>query len=130
MHRTRLATSLPALAIATVLAAGMTGCGQSASTASTTNSVDPATATLPPPAAEMPASPNLPTAPSVPGNPAAPADPGTAASVPVTPPDTDAAYNRGAGNANVGPGNDGSAGTQPSGSNSETNATRRDPPPR
>ncbi|PZN92151.1 MAG: hypothetical protein DCF31_17425, partial [Alphaproteobacteria bacterium] len=47
---------------------------------------------------------------------------------PVQPSNDPAAYNSGAGNANLGPGNDGSAGTMPSGTGNQLNEPDAVPP--
>ncbi|WP_426165163.1 hypothetical protein [Sandarakinorhabdus sp. DWP1-3-1] len=113
--------------IALLAAAALSACGESASKSARDNAaMDETTAGMP--VTTAPPSTDLPTAPAVPGNPEAAAGPGDPSAGTVTPSDDPAAYNAGAGNANLGPGNDGSAGTLPSGTGNQLNEPN--PPPR
>lgn len=113
--------------IALLAAAALSACGESASKSARDNAgIDESTAGMPATTAQP--STDLPTAPAVPGNPEAAAGPGDPSAGTVTPSDDPAAYNAGAGNANLGPGNNGSAGTMPSGTSNQQNAPN--PPPR
>ena len=107
--------------IAIAAAACLAACGKPASEAARDNAaVDQTSAAVPR------ASTDLPAAPSVPGNPNAAADPAGPAGPAMTPPAAAGTeYNNGAGNSNTGAGNDGSAGTKPSGTNNETGPTKK-----
>lgn len=115
-------TAIALLAAAAIL----TACGESASKSARDNAaMDQTNAGMP---ATVQPSNDLPTAPAVPGNPEAPAGPRDPSAGSVTPSNDPAAYNAGAGNANLGPGNDGSAGTMPSGTGNQLNEPDAVPP--